>query len=90
MMAGCRFKVLMVLLLSMAVLMPTLRAGIAEYDDFLLKKAVAAEQVAHEAYNPDPMNVTNHLNLQVHLYVHPSYSSLTLFKYNSLFIIYSK
>ncbi|XP_022928644.1 pectate lyase-like [Cucurbita moschata] len=67
MMAGCWFKVLMVLLLSMAVLMPTIRAGIAEYDDFLLKKAVAAEQVAQEAYNPDPMNVTNHLNLQVHL-----------------------
>lgn len=61
-------KVVLVLV-SMAVLMPTIRASIAEYDDFLLQKAEEAKQASLEAFHPDPMNVTDHFNQQVHLYV---------------------
>ena len=69
MMTGCKIKVVMVLV-SMAVLMPTLRAGIAEFDDFLLQKSEEAKQASLEAFHPDPMNVTDHFNQHVHLYVY--------------------
>lgn len=57
------------LLVSVAVILPTLRAGIAEYDEYLLQKAEEAKMASLEAFHSDPMNVTDHLNLQVHLYV---------------------
>ncbi|KAG7017718.1 putative pectate lyase P59 [Cucurbita argyrosperma subsp. argyrosperma] len=66
MMAGWSIKAAL-LLLSMAVLMPSLRAGIAEYDDFLLQQAEEAKQAALKAYHPHPMNVTDHFNHHVYL-----------------------
>lgn len=76
-MAGCRLKVSLVLVSIMAVFMPTLRAGIAEFDEYLLQKADEAKQAALEAFHPDPMNVTDHLNHHVHLYVPLFFSPFT-------------
>ena len=73
-MAGWSIKAALVLL-SMAVLMPSLRAGIAEYDDFLLQQAEEAKQAALKAYHPHPMNVTDHFNHHVYLYVSTFHSS---------------
>lgn len=68
MMVDYKIKIVMVLA-SMAVMIPTLRAGIAEFDDFLLQEADEAKKAALQAFDPNPMNVTDHLNHHVHLYV---------------------
>lgn len=68
MMGRYKFKILMVLV-SVAVMIPTLKAGIAEFDDFLLQQADKAKRASLKAFDPNPMNVTDHLNHHVHLYV---------------------
>lgn len=50
---------------SFVVIIPTLHANIAEYDDYWKQRAAQAEKDNHEAYNPDPEEVTNSFNSHV-------------------------
>ncbi|KAM3706646.1 hypothetical protein ACB098_03G165100 [Castanea mollissima] len=50
---------------SFVVIIPTLHANIAEYDDYWKQRAAQAEKDNHEAYNPDPEEVTNSFNTHV-------------------------
>ncbi|KAI4375287.1 hypothetical protein MLD38_013174 [Melastoma candidum] len=58
-------KVCLILVLSLAVLLPCLYANVSEFDDYWLKKAQEAKQAALDAYNPDPESVTAHFNSHV-------------------------
>ncbi|KAK7381316.1 hypothetical protein VNO78_33917 [Psophocarpus tetragonolobus] len=66
-MVGSVIKVVFTLLASFAMIIPCLEAGIAEFDDFLRKQAHEAHEIALEAYVPSPEEITNELNLHVHL-----------------------
>lgn len=48
---------------------PHLRANILDFDEVWKEREIAAREVSNEAYHPNPFEVTNHLNAQVHLYV---------------------
>lgn len=67
-MAGGASKVIFILLV-LAVTIPCLEAGIAEFDDFLKEQQNEAHDVALKSYVPDPENVTHDINLHVHLYL---------------------
>lgn len=45
----------------------TLNANIAEFDEYWHKRRLEAVKYFEEAYHPEPYNVTNHFNHQVHL-----------------------
>ncbi|KAK9707287.1 hypothetical protein RND81_07G186800 [Saponaria officinalis] len=53
---GCLFLTLIV----------GLNAHIGEYDEYWQQREVEAEKALHAAYHPQPYNVTNHFNQQVH------------------------
>lgn len=42
------------------------QANIGEYDEVWKERAAAAQKAARNAYNPNPENVTNHFNENVH------------------------
>ncbi|CAK7326976.1 unnamed protein product [Dovyalis caffra] len=50
---------------SQAVLVPTLRAHIGEFDEYWKNRADESRKAAQQAFHPDPMNVTNQFNLHV-------------------------
>ena len=54
-------------LLWLSVIVPTLNAFIAEYDDYWREKEAHAWRAIQEAHHPDPFNVTNHFNYHVHV-----------------------
>ncbi|TKY50294.1 Pectate lyase [Spatholobus suberectus] len=60
-------KVAFTLLVTVAITIPCLKAGIAEFDDFLKAQADEAHKLALESYVPQPEEVTEELNLHVHL-----------------------
>lgn len=72
-MVGSATKVAFNLLVTFAIVIPCLEAGIAEFDDFLKAQADEAQKIALEAYVPVPEDVTDELNFHVHLYVSPLY-----------------
>ncbi|KAI4384240.1 hypothetical protein MLD38_002420 [Melastoma candidum] len=55
-----------VLFLSVAVVAPVLRAADPVPDEYWQKRAEEAQKANLEAYNPNPLDVTNSLNLHVH------------------------
>ncbi|GAV63758.1 Pec_lyase_C domain-containing protein/Pec_lyase_N domain-containing protein [Cephalotus follicularis] len=60
-----RSSLLFIFFLSLAVIVPTLRAHIAEYDEYWKQRAAEAHQAAEEAYNPNPEKMTDEFNSQV-------------------------
>ncbi|XP_027923940.1 pectate lyase-like [Vigna unguiculata] len=66
-MAGSAAKVVFTMLLTLAIIIPCLEAGIAEYDDFLKNQAEKAHAIALESYVPTPEFVASELNYHVHL-----------------------
>ncbi|KAK7271741.1 hypothetical protein RJT34_27887 [Clitoria ternatea] len=66
-MVGSETKVGFIVLVIFAITIPCLEGGIAEYDDFLVAQAENARKVALHSYVPDPEEVTDELNLRVHL-----------------------
>ncbi|KAF8399421.1 hypothetical protein HHK36_015286 [Tetracentron sinense] len=50
---------------SSAVIIPTLRAHIGDFDEVWQKRAEEAKKAALEAYDPNPDEVTNHFNTHV-------------------------
>ncbi|KAH1076037.1 hypothetical protein AAZX31_19G019100 [Glycine max] len=66
-MVGSATKVAFNLLVTFAIVIPCLEAGIAEFDDFLKAQADEAQKIALEAYVPVPEDVTDELNFHVHL-----------------------
>ncbi|GAB4839956.1 hypothetical protein Ancab_020666 [Ancistrocladus abbreviatus] len=59
-------RILGLFLVSFALIIPNLNAHIAEFDEQWQKRELEARRKIQEAYRPDPYNVTNHLNHQVH------------------------
>lgn len=51
--------------LSLALILPTLHAKIAKFDDFLKERADEAKKAAESAYNPHPEEIANSFNKQV-------------------------
>lgn len=60
-----RSFILFFFFLSLAVIVPTLQAHIAEYDEYWKQRAAEAEQANVEAYHPNPEAITEHFNSQV-------------------------
>ncbi|KAK8602755.1 hypothetical protein V6N13_084958 [Hibiscus sabdariffa] len=58
-------KLRLVFLFSVFTLIPKLWANIGEFDDFWKQREEEAWKIALAAYEPNPENVTNHLNLHV-------------------------
>ncbi|XP_051117349.1 probable pectate lyase P59 [Andrographis paniculata] len=58
--------ILTIFFISVAVLIPTIRANIAEYDDVLRYRAELSINRTLESYEPDPEEVIGHLNHNVH------------------------
>lgn len=57
---------LLILCLLMTIAIPALKANIGEHDEVWKLREEEAHQSAKEAYKHDPVNVTDHLNLEVH------------------------
>lgn len=68
-MVGSVTKVTLILLVTFAITIPCLEAGIAEFDDYLKARAEEAHKLALEAYVPNPEDVAEELNIHVHMYV---------------------
>ncbi|KAK7365085.1 hypothetical protein VNO80_13886 [Phaseolus coccineus] len=66
-MAGSASKVVLSLLVTLAISIPCLEAGIAEFDDFLKVQSEKAREIALKSYVPMPELVTNDINHHVHL-----------------------
>ncbi|XP_061355861.1 pectate lyase-like [Gastrolobium bilobum] len=66
-MVGSASKVTFIFLVTLAITIPCLEAGIAEFDDFLKVQAEKAHRLALASYVPIPEEVTEDLNLHVHL-----------------------
>ncbi|KAL9313613.1 hypothetical protein ACSQ67_019066 [Phaseolus vulgaris] len=66
-MAGSASKVVFSLLVTLAITIPCLEAGIAEFDDFLKAQSEKAHKIALESYVPTPEFVASELNYHVHL-----------------------
>ena len=73
-MAGSACKVTFILLVTFAITIPCLEAGIAEFDDYLKAQAEVAHEIALESFVADPINVTTELNIHVHKYLLLLYS----------------
>ncbi|KAJ1443707.1 Pectate lyase, N-terminal [Sesbania bispinosa] len=56
-----------ILLVAFAITIPRLEAGIAEFDDFLKAQADEAHEIALKSYVPNPENMKDELNVNVHL-----------------------
>lgn len=50
---------------SFALIVPSMHAGIAEFDDFLAERASKAKENTEKSYDPHPENVTDDVNKQV-------------------------
>lgn len=70
-MVGSATKVAFNLLVTFAIVIPCLEAGIAEFDDFLKAQADEAHKIALDSYVPEPHDVAHELNFHVHMYVSP-------------------
>lgn len=55
----------LVFFFSLALIVPCMHAGYAEFDDFLKARADEAKKNAEKSYNPHPENVTDNVNKQV-------------------------
>ncbi|KAJ1386887.1 Pectin lyase fold/virulence factor [Sesbania bispinosa] len=66
-MVGSATKVTFILLVTFAITIPCLEAGIAAFDDFLKSQAEEAHKLALASYVPSPEDITDELNLHVHL-----------------------
>jgi pectate lyase len=56
----------LILLVSFAVIVPSLRAHIAEFDKFWQQKSEEAKKAALVAYQPNPEEITEQLNSRVY------------------------
>lgn len=63
------FKHILMFFFAFAVLTPTSKTNIADFDEFWQKRAQVAEKAARDAYQPNPEEVTAHFNMEVHKYV---------------------
>lgn len=72
-MAQC---VTLLFLATLAITVPSLRANIAEFDEYYQKRSEEARRAVHAAYEPDPFNVTADLNLHINLFVQFSLLSI--------------
>ncbi|KAH9615802.1 hypothetical protein KSS87_007217 [Heliosperma pusillum] len=61
---GIKFRLLFLFVFASSI--PLLQANIGHFDDHWQKRQQAARKAATNAYNPNPHNVTNHFNNQVH------------------------
>ncbi|GAB2269941.1 Probable pectate lyase P59 [Dionaea muscipula] len=57
-------KILLFVFIFVSII-PIRKANIAEFDEVWQQRAQNAKKDAQEAYNPHPLNVTNHLNIHV-------------------------
>lgn len=64
-------KVAFILLVTFAITIPCLEAGIGDFDDFLKDEADKAHNIALSSYVPKPEEVADELNIHVNLYVLP-------------------
>jgi pectate lyase len=51
---------------ALAMQTSTLKAGIANFDEYWKKRAEEAKEASREAYEPNPAKVTKHFNDEVH------------------------
>ncbi|OIW06705.1 hypothetical protein TanjilG_04099 [Lupinus angustifolius] len=65
-MVGSVTKVCFIVLVTLAIVIPCLEAGIAEFDDYLKAQAEEARKLTLETYVPNPEEITEDLNLHVH------------------------
>jgi pectate lyase len=63
-MGAVKFKLLFVV--TFFVIVPTLRAHIADFDEVWQKRAEEAKKAAMDAYNPNPEKVAENFNKRVH------------------------
>ncbi|KAK2365803.1 pectate lyase [Trifolium repens] len=66
-MAQISTKVLFILLVTFAIIIPCLEAGIGEFDDFLKAEAEEAHKIALQSYIPLPLGHDNHFHVHGHL-----------------------
>ncbi|CAJ1946933.1 unnamed protein product [Sphenostylis stenocarpa] len=66
-MVGSVTKVAFIVLVTLAINIPCLEAGIGDFDNFLKAQSEEAHKIALESYVPTPELVTNELNYHVHL-----------------------
>ncbi|XP_019452940.1 PREDICTED: probable pectate lyase 6 [Lupinus angustifolius] len=59
-------NVALILLITMAIIIPCLEGGIAEFDDYLKAQAEEARKLTLQTYVPNPEGIAEALNLQVH------------------------
>ncbi|XP_031092870.1 pectate lyase-like [Ipomoea triloba] len=60
-------EMMLLLLLVVAFTALTAKANIGHYDEVWQQRAAEAQKAAHYAYHPNPENVTNHFNENVHM-----------------------
>ncbi|KAL3528334.1 hypothetical protein ACH5RR_007656 [Cinchona calisaya] len=71
------------ILFVLVALVLTIEAQFADFDDYWQKRSEAAKEAAHQAYHPNPENVTSHFNEKVHRALDGSNSTRRdLHKYN--------
>lgn len=58
-------SLLLLFFVLFAVIAPTIRANIAEYDDYWKEREEEAKKAALEAFHPTPQEVNDHFNLHV-------------------------
>ncbi|KAK7266323.1 hypothetical protein RIF29_18966 [Crotalaria pallida] len=63
---GSAIKVTFLLLVTFAITIPCLDAGIAELDDYLKAQAEEAHKIALETFVPNPEEITEDINTHVH------------------------
>lgn len=54
--------------LSLAILAPSVQAHIAAFDEYWTQRQTDAMRRTLEAYDPNPLNVTDHFNYHAALY----------------------
>lgn len=50
---------------SFSLIVPSMHAGIAKLDDFLIARADKAKETAEKSYDPHPEEITDNMNKQV-------------------------
>ncbi|KAK7394530.1 hypothetical protein VNO78_15059 [Psophocarpus tetragonolobus] len=64
-MAGGASKITFIFLVAFAITIPSLEAGIGNYDEYIREQEVEAHEIALESYVPDPINITDEFNVHV-------------------------
>ncbi|GAA0161577.1 hypothetical protein LIER_39259 [Lithospermum erythrorhizon] len=59
-------KLFMIILISFGVIIPTLMAHVAEYDEYWRRRAQESLNNTLKAYHPEPENITASMNMAVH------------------------